>query len=506
MPSKTSTPADSVIQLPTQPAVVEKGKAAAKGKIAAPIPHPSVTERRELGRLASLRTTHEAHAEFTPAADRDPIGLLESQAGARVPELVPIRYGRMMLSPFAFYRGAALVMAHDLAGTPTSGLQVQLCGDAHLSNFGIFGSPERRLVFDINDFDETCPGPWEWDLKRLLASFAIGAREIGIPGKKRRDIVRTVSARYRTAMAEFAGMRDLDVWYAHADVANIYDNFAQQLRAANRKKVDKTITKAMTRDSMQALTKLTKVVDGERRIISSPPLISGLEDLFAGEDGDQLRHDRDQLRHWMHELIRSYRRTLNTDRRHLLQQYRFVDIARKVVGVGSVGTRCWIILLLGRDDDDPLFLQAKEAGPSVLTAVGCKSEFGNQGQRVVAGQRLMQATSDIFLGWQRTPGLMDGIERDFYIRQLRDWKGSVELEGADATGMRAYGELCAWTLARGHARSGDRIAISSYLGDSLAFDDAMVAFAEAYADQNERDHAALVDAVKSGRLVAQQGL
>jgi uncharacterized protein (DUF2252 family) len=411
----------------------------------------------------------------------------------------------MMASPFAFYRGAALVMAHDLATTPTSGLQVQVCGDAHLSNFGLFGSPERRMIFDINDFDETCPGPWEWDLKRLVASFAVGAREINIPAKKRRDIIRRTSARYREAMALFAGMRDLDVWYAHVDVADVQEQFAQQLKEARRKKVDKTIAKARTRDSMQALNKLTQMVDGERRIISTPPLICSLDDLLPGEERETVTALRHEFHHWMHELVRSYRRTLQSDRKHLIQQYRFVDLARKVVGVGSVGTRCWIILLLGRDDDDPLFLQAKEAGPSVLTQVGCKSEYANDGQRVVTGQRMMQAASDIFLGWQRLTGI-DGVQRDFYVRQLRDWKGSAELEGADASGMKLYGELCAWTLARAHARSGDRIAISTYLGDSLAFDDAMVAFAEAYADQNERDHAALVQAVRDEKMTAIEGL
>ena len=476
------------------------------GKPKAPaVIHRTAEERAEIGRVARGRATHEALAEFTPAAGRDPVALLESQATLRVPELVPIRYGRMMASPFAFYRGAALVMAKDLATTSTSGLQVQVCGDAHLSNFGIFGSPERRLVFDINDFDETCPGPWEWDVKRLLASFAVGARDIGLPGKKRREVVRQISLRYRTAMAEFAAMRDLDVWYARLDVADVQEQFAQQLRAARRKRVDKTIAKAYTRDSLQALNKFTKVVDGQRRIISAPPLISTLEDLLEGEDREQVVRERDEFHHWMHELVRNYRRTLQSDRRHLIQRYRFVDMARKVVGVGSVGTRCWIILMLGRDDDDPLFLQAKEAGPSVLTEVGCKNEYGNEGQRVVAGQRLMQAASDIFLGWQRLTGV-DGVSRDFYIRQLRDWKGSAELEGAEANGMRVYGELCAWTLARAHARSGDRIAIASYLEDAPAFDEAMVAFSETYAEQNERDHAALVDAVKSGRLVAQQGL
>jgi uncharacterized protein (DUF2252 family) len=497
MPTKSST-AEGVLRLPPPRTASSKGKAAA-------VTHRSETERAELGKAARARTTHEAQAEFTPADDRDPLALLQSQAAARVPELVPIRYGRMMASPFAFYRGAALVMAHDLAPAPTSGLQVQVCGDAHLSNFGLFGSPERRMIFDINDFDETCPGPWEWDLKRLAASFAIAAREIGLPGKKRREIVRQLSARYREAMTRFAGMRNLDVWYTHVDVADVQDRFALQLRAARRKKVDRTIAKARTRDSMQALNKLTQIVDGERRIISDPPLICSLDDLLPGEEREQVTALRQEFHHWMHELVRSYRRTLQSDRKHLIQDYRFVDMARKVVGVGSVGTRCWIILMLGRDENDPLFLQAKEAGPSVLTSVGCKSEYANEGQRVVAGQRMMQAASDIFLGWQRLTGI-DGVPRDFYIRQLRDWKGSVELENADAAGMKAYGELCAWTLARAHARSGDRIALASYLEDSPAFDDAMITFSEAYADQNERDHAALVEAVRSEKMIAIQGL
>jgi uncharacterized protein (DUF2252 family) len=309
--------------------------------------------------------------------------------------------------------------------------------------------------------------------------------------------VRNVAQSYREAMTQFAGMRDLDVWYAHVDVADLQERFAN-LRSAGRKKLSATVAKARTRDSMQALNKLTTVVDGQRRIISDQPLVVTVRDLLPDVE-------RKEFEGWMHDLVRQYRRTLQSDRRHLIEHFQAVDMARKIVGVGSVGTRCWIILMLGRDDNDPLFLQAKEAGPSVLTSVGCKSEYANEGQRVVAGQRLMQGASDIFLGWQRVTGI-DDVVRDFYIRQLRDWKGSAEIDGAKPEGLMAYGNLCGWTLARAHARSGDRIAIAAYLGETNGFDKAIAEFSEAYADQNERDHAALVEAVKSGRLVAQEGL
>ena len=471
---------------------------ARRGRALPAIVHRTPEEHASAGKAARKRVPHEQHAGFDVPPKRDPIALLESQAASRVSDLVPIRYGRMAVSPFTFYRGAALVMAHDLAGGPTSGLTTQLCGDAHLSNFGLFASPERRLVFDINDFDETCPGPWEWDVKRLTASFAVACREVGLPGKQRRAVVRNVARSYRESMAQFATMRDLDVWYVHADIAEIRDQFSQQLKGSGRKKLDATVAKARTRDSMQALTKLTRLVDGQRRIVSDPPLIVAARDLLPDVENKVFEK-------WIHDLVRQYRRSLQSDRRHLIERFQAVDMARKVVGVGSVGTRCWIILMLGRDDNDPLFLQAKEAPPSVLTAVGCKSEYHNDGERVVAGQRLMQGASDIFLGWQRTPG-MDGIERDFYIRQLRDWKGSAELEGAKPEGLLAYGTLCGWTLARAHARSGDRIAISAYLGETDGFDRAIGEFSEAYADQNERDHRALLEAIDSGRLVAKAGL
>ena len=493
----TTTTTDRIAS--SGPADGQGRPAGRRGRAIPAIVHRTPAEHAAVGHDARRRVPHDTHAAFEPGVSRrDPIGLLTSQATSRVPELVPIRYGRMLVSPFAFYRGAALVMAHDLAGTPTSGIVTQLCGDAHLSNFGLFASPERRLVFDINDFDETCPGPWEWDLKRLIASFAVAGREVDLPTKKRRLILRRVAQRYREAMAEFAMMRDLDVWYAHLDVDSFVAEFAQQLRPANRKKLSKNLAKTRTRDSMQAFNKLTELVNGQRRIVGDPPLLVTLDDLLP-------EVERDQVSDWLRALVRSYRRTLQSDRRHLVERYECVDIARKVVGVGSVGTRCWILLMLGRDDADPLFLQAKEAPPSVLTDVGCKSEYSNEGQRVVAGQRFMQASSDIFLGWQRVLGL-DKVERDFYVRQLRDWKGSAQLETADQETLLRYGEVCASTLARAHARSGDRIAIAAYLGESDGFDKAMAEFAEAYADQNERDYAALVEAAKSGRVVAETGL
>ena len=453
------------------------------------------------GKTARAEVPRESHAAFDPSPDRpDPIGLLEEQAKSRVPELVPVRWGRMMVSPFTFFRGAALPMASDLASTPVSGLAVQACGDAHLSNFGIFGSAERRLMFDVNDFDETLPGPWEWDVKRLAASLEVAARSNGFPAKQRRGIVAASVARYRQAMRDFAGKTNLDVWYAHVDMDELRKQFESQLQPRQRKLVQKGLAKARTRDSMQEVGKLTQIVDGRPRIISDPPLLVPIDELTPAET------DRAAIEEWFASLIGKYRRTLETDRRYLLEQYEFGDIARKVVGVGSVGTRCWIVLMLGRDAADPLFLQVKEAEASVLSRFVGASKFANQGQRVVAGQRLMQASSDIFLGWQRTEAGLDGRPRDFYVRQLRDWKLSVDIENILASGMQLYGQLCGWTLARAHARSGDRIAIAAYLGASDAFDRAITQFAAAYADQNERDHQSLVDAVSSGRIIAERDL
>jgi uncharacterized protein (DUF2252 family) len=424
------------------------------------------------------------------------VTLLEEQAATRVPELVPIRYGRMSASPFAFFRGAAYVMASDLADSPTTGLEVQLCGDAHIANFGGFASPERRLVFDLNDFDETLPGPWEWDVKRLAASIAVAARDRAWGARKRSDLVRGAIERYRDAMKEFAEMNTLDVWYAGLSERDI-DRLRSRVSDRQSKQFDKTLAKARAKGSRRAFAKLTERVDGEVRIAPDPPLIERAADLVPEAEAEVLEAA-------FGDLLESYRESLPGDRRRLIDRYRYVDLARKVVGVGSVGTRAWIILMLGRDDEDPLFLQAKEAQASVLEPFAGPSEFDNQGQRVVEGQRLVQSASDIFLGWLRTTGI-DGQERDFYVRQLWDWKTSADLETISASGMAITTKLCAWTLARAHARTGDPVAIAGYLGSGNAFDRAVARFAEQYADQNELDHRALLDAIDSGRVAAVSG-
>ena len=463
--------------------------------------HLSPAEREARGLAARAAVPRESHAVFEPRQDRpDPISLLEEQALSRVPELVPVRYGRMMVSPFSYYRGAALPMASDLAATPVSGLSVQACGDAHLSNFGIFGSAERSLVFDVNDFDETLPGPWEWDVKRLAASMEVAARGNGFGAKQRRKIVAATAASYRRAMRGFAGMTNLKVWYACADMDQLQAQITSPMKARQRQVLGKGLAKARTRDSMQEVAKLTRRVDGRPRIVSDPPLLVPIDELIPRQI------DAKAMQAQLADLIGRYRRTLETDRRFLLEQFEFADMARKVVGVGSVGTRCWIVLMLGRDESDPLFLQIKEAEESVLSRFAGVSRYANQGQRVVAGQRLMQASSDIFLGWQRTEAGLDGQQRDFYVRQLRDWKFSLDTDTMVPRGMRIYGELCGWTLARAHARSGDPIAIAAYLGASDVFDQAITQFATAYADQNERDHDAFIAAANSGRITAEPGL
>ena len=451
-------------------------------------------DRVARGKDARALAPLESHAQFAPDASRDPVGLLLEQAKSRVPELVPVRHGRMLVSPFAFFRGAALPMAADLATTPASGLRVQLCGDAHLSNFGAFASPERRLVFDVNDFDETLPGPFEWDVKRLAASLAVAGRDNGFGGKDRRQVVLAAVEGYRTAMRGFAKQQFLDVWYAHLDVEAAVSEFRSQLKARGVKRTEKMVARAHTQDSMLALSKLTTVAGGRRRIISDPPLIEPIEEIFADERAAAIY---EQIR----AVLGKYRRTLQSDRRLLLEYFRLVQVARKVVGVGSVGTRAWILLMDGADGTEPLFLQAKEAQTSVLAAWCGRSQYRSQGERVVAGQHLMQAESDIFLGWTHAVGA-DGVDRDYYLRQLKDWKLSVPIEPALPSGLRVYARLCGWTLARAHARSGDRISLAAYLGGSDRFDQAIADFAETYADQNERDFATLQAAVKNGRAKA----
>jgi uncharacterized protein (DUF2252 family) len=451
-------------------------------------------ERAAAGKAARARVPLESHREFRPAPSRDPVGLLLEQAESRIPELVPVRHGRMLVSPFTFYRGAALPMAADLAGTPSPGFRVQLCGDAHLSNFGAFGSPERRLVFDVNDFDETLPGPFEWDVKRLVASLVVAGRDNGFTDADARRVALAAGARYRRAMREFAGIPTLAVWYARLDVEDTIAQFKSRLPKSEVKRSQALAAKVRTRDSTQAVAKLTRVTDGRREIISDPPLIVPVEELTAQPDYATLR-----------ALASAYARTLPPDRAHLLGRFRLTRVARKVVGVGSVGTQSWILLMEAEDGLDPLLLQAKQAQRSVLAAYAGESEYDNQGERVVTGQRMMQAASDIFLGWQRMPE-PGGGQTDYYLRQLRDWKYSAPIEQMDPATMAGYGELCGWTLARAHARSGDRFAIAGYLGSSARFEEAVADFGASYADQTVRDHAALADAVASGRTQATPGV
>jgi uncharacterized protein (DUF2252 family) len=424
----------------------------------------------------------------------DPIEILMLQARTRTPELVPIRYGRMLRSPFAFFRGAAAIMAADLAGTAVSGTRVQLCGDAHLANFGVFAAPDRRLVFDLNDFDETLPGPWEWDVKRLAASIEVAGRDRGFGGRVRRDAVRRAARSYRKAMRAFAAMRTIDVWYARLDEEQI----SAHLSGSRRKDLDKALAKARRKDSLRALAKLTYDVAGEPRIVSDPPLVVPVAEI-SGDDDPEIVRER------LRSYLRDYQKTLQHNRRHLLGAYRLVDVAHKVVGVGSVGTRCWIALLLGSDASDPLFLQIKEAEPSVLEPYAGRRRAMNQGRRVVEGQQLMQAASDVFLGWLRVEQDLDGRRRDYYVRQLWDAKASAPIETMSADEVAAYGATCGWTLARAHARSGDRVAIDASVGRGDGFDRALAGFARTYADQNEHDYAALVAAVKAGVVPAETG-
>jgi uncharacterized protein (DUF2252 family) len=461
-------------------------------------------ERDARGKAARRDAPRSSHGRWAPEADRpDPVALLEEQGRSRVPELVPIRYGRMLVSPFTFYRGAALIMAADLAATPTSGVTVQLCGDAHLSNFGLFGTPERQLLFDINDFDETLPGPWEWDVKRLAASFEVGGRDRGFAPADRRAIVMAGVREYRRRMREAAEMGALAAWYEHLEVGRLLDQVSAEVRRERLSKAEaraakRRVAKARTRDSVRVFAKRAGEIGGEPRILADPPLIEPIEELVRPgtewEDAEAV----------IERLIRDYRRTLAHEH-HPIEEFRYVHAARKVVGVGSVGTRCYILLLLGRDDEDPLFLQVKEAQASVLERFLGPSGLGHHGRRVVVGQRLMQGASDIFLGWQRIRGL-DGQTRDYYVRQLHDWKGGADVDALLVPGATVYARICGATLARAHARWGDRIAIASYLGTGDVFDRAIADFSVAYADQNERDYRAFSEAVCSGRLTARTGL
>jgi uncharacterized protein (DUF2252 family) len=480
------------------------------------ISHPSIDERRAAGKQTRKRTPPSSHMGWRPAADRpDPVALLEAQNLTREPDLVPVRHGRMMVSPFTFYRGAAKIMAADLKDTPVAGLDAQLCGDAHLSNFGLFASPERRLLFDLNDFDETLPGPFEYDVKRMAASFTIAARNNGFSKADARAATQASVTAYREAMADFAQMPTMDIWYAHLDedelMASIRSTVAdtrKEAKAARKgkkekeqaklakvaeKRAEKSAAKAHTRDSLQALSKLCEVADGQYRIVSAPPVIVPARDLAA-----TYGMSPEEVVPVIHEQFRAYRATLQDDRRHLLERFEIVDAARKVVGVGSVGTRAFIVLLQGRDAQDPLFLQIKEATASVLEEHLGQSRYEQHGERVVQGQRMMQATSDIYLGW--TKGV--DVNRHFYWRQLRDMKGSVLVELMTPLGLTFYARTCGWTLARAHARSGDPVAIAAYLGGSDAFDRSITEFCQRYADQNERDYQEFVTAVRSGRLQA----
>jgi uncharacterized protein (DUF2252 family) len=474
------------------------------------IAHPSVEERRAHGQEARDRTPRSSHTGWTPATDRsDPVALLEQQDATREPDLVPVRHGRMLVSPFTFYRGAAKIMAADLKGTPVAGLHAQLCGDAHLSNFGLFASPERRLVFDLNDFDETLPGPFEWDVKRMATSFTIAGRNNGFTRADTRATTRASVRAYREAMATFAEMGTLAIWYAHLSEEMLLDavrsaaaeasKSKKTAKAAKRaeKRALKLTGKAHTRDHLQALSKLGEVVSGRYRIVSQPPIVVPVRD-WEATYGLSAAAVEGAVR----EPFRGYRAGLREDQRQLLERFELVDVARKVVGVGSVGTRAFIVLLLGRDQQDPLFLQVKEATASVLEGPLPKSRHRQHGQRVVAGQRMMQAVSDIFLGWTK------GADRSrhYYWRQLRDMKGSVEVETMAPVNLGFYAGICGWTLARAHARSGDPVAIAAYLGRSDQFDRSITDFAQRYADQNELDHEAFVKAIRSGRLEAHEGV
>lgn len=463
------------------------------------LPHPTPTERVSRGKASRQETPRRSQGFWEPWPNRpDPVSLLEEQAATRWTELIPIRHGRMLASPFAFFRGGAYIMASDLATTPRTGIKVQACGDAHLMNFGIFSAPDRRLVFDMNDFDETLPGPWEWDVKRLAASFEVAMRDRGMDPAARRDILLTVVREYRESMATFAAMTNLDVWYARLNTDLLLEKLKVEEAKGTVKMAANLLAKAGSKNSMRALGKLTTMVDGEPRIISQPPLLVPASELLQGETLDQFNKT-------IHEFLRNYSMSLPDDRRKLLEGYEFRQIARKVVGVGSVGLRSWIVLTIGRDNTDPMFLQLKQAEPSVLERFVGRSRYRNHGRRVVEGQRLTQAASDVMLGWYKVLAF-DGKVHDFYVRQLWDGKASVDVSVMPISLFDVYAKMCGWTLARGHARTGDRIALSAYLGVSSVFDNAIADFAVAYADQNELDFEAMQAAAASGRIEAEMGV
>jgi uncharacterized protein (DUF2252 family) len=472
------------------------------------LPHPSVDERKARGKTARQQVKLSGHSGWTPNAGRpDPVALLEEQNATREPDLVPVRHGRMMVSPFTFYRGAAKIMSADLKDTPTAGLTVQLCGDAHISNFGMFASPERTLLFDLNDFDETLPGPFEYDVKRMAGSVTVAARNNAFSKADARAATLASVKAYRETMTDFAGMRTLDIWYARVSEQNLLSAVGTATRALKRtdkkqaktanKRAQQVVGKAHTRDSLQALSKLAKRVDGQYRIVSQPPVIIPLQEMAASRG-----ISADEIEEGIYDQFRAYRETLPDERRHLLEQFELVDVARKVVGVGSVGTGAYIVLLQGRDQEDPLFLQVKEATTSVLEDHLPKSRYAEHGERVVHGQRMMQAASDIFLGWTRG---MD-VNRHLYWRQLRDMKGSADIETMPPANLVFYARVCGETLARAHARSGDSVALAEYLGKDDRFDRSIADFSERYADQNERDYRAFTEAIRTGRLKALEGV
>ena len=480
-PKRTSRPRSGARRATTRQSKLESGESA------------------ERGRAARAKVPRWAHGDWAPAGDRpDPVAILEAQAATRLQELVPIRYGRMLVSPFTFYRGAAAVMAADLAKTPDSEIVVQACGDAHISNFGGFAAPDRRLIFGPNDFDETLPGPWEWDVKRMAASAEIAGRDIGLAPSARRRIVIGCVREYREAMRSFAEMSHLDVWYERINASELVDRFGGRLGGKGRILFTKPFAKARQKTSLRAVKRLTEDVDATPRFRSVPPLLVPFREL---RDPADPRDQEDYVR----DLMTAYIASLDEDRCYLLSTYRFVEMARKVVGVGSVGTRAWVLLFVGRDGKDPLILQMKEAQASVLEPYLGASEFDHHGERVVRGQRMDQAVTDVFLGWQRSQGL-DGKEHDFYIRQLWDWKASIDLSAMNEKGLHAYTRACGWSLARAHARSGDRLAIAAYLGAGPGFDDAIVRFSTAYADNNERDYERLASAVAAGDVAAETGI